>query len=694
MTETFSHELAEILTDPDNNGVTTAPGPNFNSSIGSTENPGEIGDNEGEFYIGFENGSAVQAYWSAQGSDYVVPGGTLGKVALKGAALSVAGDRLGISADDSLVIDTTGAGGVQVTLNGETEQFAPGQVNQINVSLGGGTNAVRLDSLPPGVSISIDGSGGVTTLTAPDGSNDWQVTGPGAGTLDGVVSFSSIQSLAGGAGQDRFAFQPGGSIPGNVDGGGGVNTLDYSALAGPVVVDLQASTAPGVGGTFSNIGDFVGSASAADTLVGPDATWDITGANAGSVNGSTFSSFENLTGGAGPDQFIFQPGGSVSGNIDGGGGDNTLDYSALAGPVTVNLQTSAAPGVGGVFSNIDNFVGSGGSDTLVGPDASSVWDLTGPNAGTVTGVGFSSFENLTGGGGDDRFVFLPGGGVAGNVDGGGGSNTLDYSNLTTPVTLNLQNDTATGIGGTFSHITNFVAGSGPNTLVGPDADTVWTLSGLNTISVNGLSFSGFQSLAGGSGADRFVFQSGGGVSGSIDGGGGNNTLDYSPFVGNITVNLALGTATGVGDGISRVENVTGSIGDDLLVGDAQANTLLGGTGRSVIIGGAGADRLAGGGGDNILIGGTTAYDTSPTALAAIMAEWSRTDLSFEKRLADLISSAPPSRALNGPYGLNKKTVFDDGAANVLTGGGGSDWFFTGQDDTVVNRKPKDHVTGE
>ena len=77
-----------------------------------------------------------------------------------------------------------------------------------------------------------------------------------------------------------------------------------------------------------------------------------------------------------------------------------------------------------------------------------------------------------------------------------------------------------------------------------------------------------------------------------------------------------------------------------------------------------------------------------------MAEWTRTDLSFEQRLTDLNSDAPPARALNGPYGLSKKTVFDDGAADTLTGGGGLDWFFFDhKQDTLSNVKPRDHKTG-
>jgi Ca2+-binding RTX toxin-like protein len=239
----------------------------------------------------------------------------------------------------------------------------------------------------------------------------------------------------------------------------------------------------------------------------------------------------------------------------------------------------------------------------------------------------------------------------------------------------------------------FLGSNGSDTLIGLDAANVWTLTGLNTGTVAGVTFLSFENLVGGSGPDRFVFQTGAGVSGSIDGGGGNNTLDYSPYIGDVVVDLALGTATGVGQGVIRVENVTGSIGNDLLVGDALPNFLIGGTGRSVIIGGLGADEIVAGAGESILIGGTTAYDTNLVALSAVMAEWTRTDLSFQQSLADLISNAPPARALNGPYQLNKKTVFDDGAQDVLIGGVGLDWSFADlAQDIIENRVAGDHVS--
>src|SRR5262249_37709631 len=85
---------------------------------------------------------------------------------------------------------------------------------------------------------------------------------------------------------------------------------------------------------------------------------------------------------------------------------------------------------------------------------------------------------------------------------------------------------------------------------------------------------------------------------TIDAGTGTNTLDYSAFAGEVTVNLARGTATGLA-GISNIENVTGGQGNNLLVGDANANVLTGGAGRNILIGGAGLDQLTGGGGDNL-----------------------------------------------------------------------------------------------
>jgi hypothetical protein len=85
-----------------------------------------------------------------------------------------------------------------------------------------------------------------------------------------------------------------------------------------------------------------------DTLVGPDAAniWNIAANDAGDLGATfTFSSIENLTGGSQADDFAFSDGVGVSGNIDGSGGNDTLDYSAYSTAVSANQQTSVATGI-------------------------------------------------------------------------------------------------------------------------------------------------------------------------------------------------------------------------------------------------------------------------------------------------------------------------------------------------------------
>src|SRR5262249_38305491 len=149
-------------------------------------------------------------------------------------------------------------------------------------------------------------------------------------------------------------------------------------------------------------------------------------------------------------------------------------------------------------------------------------------------------------------------GITGAINGGGGTNTLTYALYNTPVTVNLAAGTATGIGGGFSNITKLIGGtSGANTLIGPNATNTWTLNAVNGGIVSGVTFTTFQNLTGGTGKDLFVFSAGKSVSGAINGGGGVDWLDYALYTTAVTVNLATGTATGVGGGISGIRHVRG-----------------------------------------------------------------------------------------------------------------------------------------
>ncbi|MDT8419498.1 MAG: calcium-binding protein, partial [Desulfuromonadales bacterium] len=64
---------------------------------------------------------------------------------------------------------------------------------------------------------------------------------------------------------------------------------------------------------------------------------------------------------------------------------------------------------------------SGDGDTLVGPNFDSTWNIDGQDSGDVEGIEFSGIENLSGAAGnEDTFVFAPGGGLSGQLEGGDG----------------------------------------------------------------------------------------------------------------------------------------------------------------------------------------------------------------------------------------------------------------------------------
>src|SRR5262249_7953707 len=79
---------------------------------------------------------------------------------------------------------------------------------------------------------------------------------------------------------------------------------------------------------------------------------------------------------------------------------------------------------------------------------------------------FSGVENLTGGTGVDTFRFGAKGSLSGNIDGGSFGDWLDYSLLSTSVTVDLTTGKATGVAGRVQRIQNVLGGSGDDTLTG------------------------------------------------------------------------------------------------------------------------------------------------------------------------------------------------------------------------------------
>jgi hypothetical protein len=158
-------------------------------------------------------------------------------------------------------------------------------------------------------------------------------------------------------------------------------------------------------------------------------------------------------------------------------------------------------------------VGNSGTNTLIGPNTTNTWNITGANAGTLdTTLGFTGIQNLVGGTGVDTFKFTAAASQVANIDGGGApagqGNWLDYSAFPSAVTVNLATGKATGVTGTVHNIQNVFGGNFGNTLIG-DAQGNILIGGAgpNTI----LGGSGASLLIGGKGNDNVTGGSGGDI---------------------------------------------------------------------------------------------------------------------------------------------------------------------------------------
>jgi hypothetical protein len=382
-----------------------------------------------------------------------------------------------------------------------------------------------------------------------------------------------------------------------------------------------------------------------------------------------FGEVWNFTGSPAGDDFEFFPNYGVDGKLDGvlTGNGGTLDYSQDSSPVSVSLDQQDANGWSGWADNINrgdrsmdgitgikNIIG-GKSTTLVGPNAANTWNITGLNSGSVDGFGFSGVPNLTGGRMADNFLFQPGGGVSGTIDGAGGSDSysVPFGNLPAPLTI------ADSGPSTDADSLTVQAAPGTNYIVKTATQVTWGNPATETIN-----YSGIESLTvdlsagsnntvidpgnpnttiiGGAGINNITIANTGG-NGLVfqDGGGINNiTIDMGNLQGPVTINGTTGTTrmTIVAPAGSNVLTLTGS----QLSGAGQTiNLNLGTTLANLTVdGSAGQNQLVVQGTPpgplaltSVIVGTTTA--ASPSASPASFGQ----PLTLTANLAALISAA-------------------------------------------------------
>jgi len=170
-----------------------------------------------------------------------------------------------------------------------------------------------------------------------------------------------------------------------VKGGKGQNLLDLDRHPGPLTVKIQASAS-------SSDGNQVIVLNSSGKVL-------LTAINVTDIEGSK-----------GDDTFIIEKSATLTGEIDGGTGNNTLSYSLptatvvadLTAPVPRSAGNKAATGVKGGIIGIRNISSQKVVSQLTGDAAAN--KLTGGDADDVFSGGLGADE-LVGGNGDDTYIF-------------------------------------------------------------------------------------------------------------------------------------------------------------------------------------------------------------------------------------------------------------------------------------------------
>jgi ELWxxDGT repeat protein len=464
---------------------------------------------------------------------------------------------------------------------------------------------------------------------------------------DTLIGAAGDDQLVGGLANDTYTFNPATPLGSDTldESSGGVDTLDFSAAAAGVTVDLAQSLAQtvhpnlslvlGASDTFENVLGGAGN----DRLSGNSLNNNLVG-NAGGDTLEGAAGNDSLTGGTGNDLFRFTANTPLGVDTlnEAAGGLDTLDFSATTSlGVAVNLATTTTQIVNanlsvvlGLANAFENAIGGAGNDQLLGNTLANLLD---GRAGKDQLTGLAGNDTLVGGTGDDTYVFTTATPLGSDtlvelVN--EGTDTLDFSTTTTqavnlglgitalqPVNANLSlllsaADTfENALGGALAD--TLAGGPGPNWIAGNAGnDLLLGVDGNDTLEGG----AGNDSLKGGLGDDSYLFDADlvlGSDSVSEAVGDGLDLLDFSATTTK-SVNLSLGQITPqtvVAGNLSLTlnavdvfEHATGGSLADVLVGNTLANRLSGLSGNDSLKGGDADDTLVGGAGNDSLTGGS------------------------------------------------------------------------------------------
>lgn len=537
--------------------------------------------------------------------------------------------------------------------------------------------------------------------------------------------FTNIEKIQTGAGADTFtvntAFDTGTYT---LDGGAGIDIIDYSSISETINVSLN-------GGTYTNV--IVGAALGNDEVI--KNIEDVSGSKANDIitgdalNNKLYGNegADTLDGGAGSDLVYGGDGNDlIIGTIDGvadsyyGGNVSTdtgtadrIDYTAVTANMTLSAGITVTDSTNSIgtdsLSGIEIFDSGSGNDSLSGGTAGmTIYGnlgidkitggsgndlLYGDNVGN-THAGADGSNTLAGGAGNDTLYAGGSGdtlrGDAGNdtMFGGIGIDTLDYVTNNIAITALLNTGIINGDGSDVidtATIEILRSGSGADVITGADTGVLKTIyTGIGNDVINGGALdeviygeAGNDTIRGGDGIDTIYGGANndliyGGIDGdTVYGGSESDTLDFSDILAtNLVIDMSnqsttVGTVNINASTFSEIENITGGSGNDQITGDTNANTLKGSAGNDTIFTSDGIDFIDGGSGTADVV------DFSAIRTAAV-----NVNLSTLQIINDGYGKAETIQNIEiingGNYTTAGDTLYGDGMDNIIYGNLGAD----------------------
>ena len=554
----------------------------------------------------------------------------------------------------------------------------------------------------------ITGNDGNDTIHGGDGNDT--IYGEGGLTTTGndlIFGDAGNDVIDGNAGNDTI---DGGEGADTLSGSSGTDVLSYANDTTGVSVDLdsgvglygQAQGDDLTGGGFEAL---IGG-SGNDTLAGTSGDESISG-GVGNDEIHGEGGADTLEGGLGNDLFHFSGAMGSGGSVDGGDGTDTIymslaseDFTGATSVSGIEKLTFAHAGADSEATfNVDDLdswtlsvdaSASAHTQTLnIQGDTLSAANETFNLAALAFSTNWDTTSDIVGvdaGDGNDLIIASP---SLSDLNGGAGSDTVDYSNSTSGVSVNLElgegqsgwahNDTLTSIEG--------VIGSNYG-------DMLYGASGADN------------SLSGGTGNDSFVMSSFMFEQDTLAGGDGTDSLEFT-FVEN---DQSLANVTGV-EHITLGDAATSLTGHDNLadylstltvdgsaltganslnwngnfianiyqniIGSDQGDSIRGGTRGDTLLGGSGEDSLEGGKGDDSIDGGANDQELRELDVAIYAHEDSAITVDLSASPGSQVSGGGGNDTLvniEGVWGTayDDSLTGDSGWANIFIDGGGND----------------------